>query len=173
MSERPTVSRSIGNTTLEPSWVESHYSDISFQFQKTGRIINNVTLAWPHPGVATAATSKRNGILQPADLGGIDKYIIKAQVVSPVINMDAEELAPIVHIRWPNPRVNGEGVVNQIPGNIINVDDNWFNAVPAYIDQGDDGDWLNATVVDDIFSRGQKYGRRLPIFSHVCYVSLK
>ena len=55
------------NTTVKGSWVDVwNMTDIS---NKHGRIVNNVSLAFPHPGVAAAAQDARNKILQPAELG--------------------------------------------------------------------------------------------------------
>jgi len=49
--ERPTATASLyGNTTLRGSWIETEYSDVAAAFKKYGRIINNVTMAMPHPG---------------------------------------------------------------------------------------------------------------------------
>lgn len=167
LKERPTVSRLLGNTTLEPSWIDTQYSDVAGQREDKKRIVNNVTLAWPHPGVATAATSQMNGILQPADLGGIGRYIIKAQVVSPVVNalcvdMNEDDLAPIVYTSWPDARNDKTGVGNQTVGVF-----DWIEDVPAYTHDENNEEWLNATVVDDIFRWGQKYRRRPPVFSYV------
>jgi len=50
------------NTRVESSWIGSDGTEISPQMH--GRIVNNVTLAVPHIGVAAAARDSRNGILQ-------------------------------------------------------------------------------------------------------------
>ena len=55
------------NTTVKGSWVDVR--NMTLVSQEKGRIINNVSLAFPHPGVAAAAQDARNKILQPAELG--------------------------------------------------------------------------------------------------------
>lgn len=55
------------NTTVKGTWVDvQNMTEIS---NKHGRIVNIVSLAFPHPGVAAAAQDARNKILQPAELG--------------------------------------------------------------------------------------------------------
>ena len=63
---RPRVSATLyDNTTVKGSWVEVwNMTNIS---KKHGRIVNNVTLAFPHPGVAVAAHDARNNIMQPSE----------------------------------------------------------------------------------------------------------
>ena len=55
------------NTTVKGSWVD--VLNMTVNSQNHGRIINNVSLAFPHPGVAAAAQDPRNKILQPTELG--------------------------------------------------------------------------------------------------------
>lgn len=148
------------NTTMVSSWIEKEFGKPQSAFAEYGRVINNVTLAMPHPGVYGAATDPRNDILQPDDLAGVGEYSIHASVVSPVVNvmcvnMAEDELAPLVYTRWPDARTNG----TDIPGQKIGVDD-WYEDVP----QPTDDEWLNRTVVDDIFRWGPKYQRRPPVF---------
>lgn len=38
------------NTTMYSTWIETQYSDVAEQFERTGHVINNVTMAMPHPG---------------------------------------------------------------------------------------------------------------------------
>lgn len=152
------------NTTLEASWIEMEHSDVAAQFEETGRIVNNVTLAMPHPGLSAAATLEINKILQPADLGGTGEYTIHAGVVSPTVNvmcveMTRSELEPLVYTAWDDARTVDTGVGSQR----IGVED-WEDDVPKYEDGDGDPNWLNSTDVDDIFRWGESYGRRPPVF---------
>jgi len=54
------------NITVRGSWV--NVQNMTQVSQKFGRIVNNVSLAFPHPGVAAAALNPRNRLVQPADL---------------------------------------------------------------------------------------------------------
>lgn len=79
--------------------------------KKHGRAINNVSLALPHAGVFEAAHAQRNNILQPEELNSEGTYFLKASVPSPVmnvlcVNMDENELAPIVYSTWGGDAVN-------------------------------------------------------------------
>ncbi|KAI1459186.1 hypothetical protein F4805DRAFT_88741 [Annulohypoxylon moriforme] len=161
LSERPVGKHNLfDNTTMVSTWIEKEFGDPKTSFATYNRIVNNVTLAMPHPGVYSAATDPRNNILQPDDLAGVGEYSIRASVVSPVVNvmcvnMSPDELAPLVYTRWPKARTEFTDVPNQRAG----VED-WFNDVPA----PSDSEWLNRTVVDDIFRWGPTYKRRPPVF---------
>lgn len=151
------------NTTLISSWIETEHSNVTAHFEEHGRIINNVTLAVPHPGVYAAATNQKNGILQPEDLAGVGEYSIRAGVVSPTVNvlcvnMAKGELAPLVYTEWPDALNNDTVVVGQKRGW-----QGWETEVPGPIVNGKPY-WGNRTVVDDIFKWGPKYERRPPVF---------
>ncbi|KAI0433498.1 hypothetical protein F5Y09DRAFT_62844 [Xylaria sp. FL1042] len=158
LSDRPTGKHILyDNTTMVSSWIETENGDITANFDAHKRIINNVTLAMPHAGVYAAATDPINGILQPSELLGIGEYSIRASVVSPVVNvlcvnMNVDELKPLVYTDWPNARKTQP----LFPGQWIGVSD-WQKDVPV-------NGSLNRTVVDDIFKWGEKYGRRPPAF---------
>lgn len=114
-------------------------------------------------GVYDAATNAVNGILQPNDLSGVGEYSLKASVVSPAINvmcvnMAQDELAPLVYTEWSNSRNENTTVGKQQRGHA-----EWENEVPVYSED----EWLNQTVVDDIFRWGEDYGRRPPVFQLV------
>ncbi|KAK8089448.1 hypothetical protein PG997_004409 [Apiospora hydei] len=148
------------NTTLTSAWVDTKYSDPKKAFDDHKRIVNNVTLAMPHPGVYAAATDPRNKILQPSELSGVGEYLIEASVVSPVVNtlcvnLSPRELEPLVYTAWPDAKRKD----SEIPGQSM-ADPAWLNDIPL----ADDKTWLNRTAVDDIFRWGPKYGRRPPIF---------
>jgi len=112
-------------------------------------------------GVYKAATNDKNNILQPSDLDGLGSYNISASVISPAVNvlcvnMNREELAPLVYTAWPNAN-NTDNVnePNQETGN-----EEWTRDVPA----PSENEWLNSTVVDDIFRWGPSYKRVPPVF---------
>ncbi|RGP61504.1 hypothetical protein FLONG3_10510 [Fusarium longipes] len=152
------------NTTMYSEWIETEHSDVAAQFEETGRIINNVTLALPHPGIYGAATLKDNGILQPDDLAGVGEYTIRAGIVSPSVNvlcvdMDKKELAPLVYTSWPNAKNNDTVIPGQKTGW-----NGWTGEIPQPIDSKDKPYYLNRTDVDDIFKWGPKYERRPPVF---------
>ncbi|KAI1465945.1 uncharacterized protein F4812DRAFT_435205 [Daldinia caldariorum] len=161
LAVRPVGKHSLfDNTTMVSTWIETEFGNPESSLKAHGRIINNVTLAMPHAGVYLAATDPRNDILQPDDLAGVGEYSIRASVVSPVVNVMCvniahDELAPLVYSTWPDARLED----TEIPGQRIGVED-WFNDVPPPTDD----EWLNKTVVDDIFRWGAKYHRRPPVF---------
>ncbi|KAM0666950.1 hypothetical protein ACQRIU_004805 [Beauveria bassiana] len=165
LKERPAGTASLhGNTTLLGAWIETEHGNVTAHSEETGRIINNVTLAMPHPGVAAAATSPLNGILQPNDLSGVGEYSIKAGVVSPAVNvlcvnMSPSELAPLVYTEWPHANNSATGMGNQTIGW-----KNWTSEVPDGLDSNGNENFLNRTEVDDIFRWGPKYNRRPPVF---------
>ncbi|KAI1085091.1 hypothetical protein F5B20DRAFT_130300 [Whalleya microplaca] len=161
MSGRPTGKHNLfDNTTMDSSWIEADYGNTPSNFAKFNRIVNNVTLAMPHPGVYDAATDPKNDILQPNDLSGTGEYSIRASVVSPAVNvmcvnMASSELAPLVYTEWPNARTAQTG----ISGQTIGVED-WYEDVPV----ASGSEWLNRTAADDVFRWGPKYQRRPPVF---------
>ncbi|KAI1108415.1 hypothetical protein F5Y14DRAFT_445479 [Nemania sp. NC0429] len=153
LANRPTGKHNLfDNTTMDSSWIETAPGDMAAGFEAHGRVINNVTLAMPHPGVYAAATDPVNGILQPSELLGVGEYSVRASVVSPVVNvmcanMDEDELAPLIYARWPNPRKQ-----KNAPFPI-----DWKLDIPAT-------GWRNSTVVDGLFKWGEKYQRLPPLF---------
>lgn len=164
MKERPAATAILyDNTTMHATWIDTEHGNVAKNFEAHKRIINNVTLAMPHPGVYAAATDPRNDILQPSDLSDVGEYQIRASVVSPVVNtmcvnVAKSELAPLVYTTWPHARNENTGVLDQVKGN-----DTWEADVPGPAD----AEWLNKTVVDDVFRWGPKYRRRPPVFQMV------
>jgi hypothetical protein len=155
------------NTTMVASWIETEHGDVQAHFDRTGRIINNVTMAMPHPGVYSAATNEVNGILQPDDLAGVGEYRVRAGVVSPSINvmcvnMDADELEPLVYTAWRFANTTETGIGDQLIG-----EPTWQDDVPIWTDDDGEKEYLNRTVVDDIFRWGPEYDRRPPVFQLV------
>jgi hypothetical protein len=154
------------NAPVSGSWIETSTANVTKLFQEHGRMINNVSLAMPHPGVYAAALAPRNKILQPVDLAGVGEYSIRASVVSPslnilCVNMQQEELRPLVYTEWPNARYTQKEFLDQT------VDWNgWEGDVPRYVID-EPLEYLNRTVVDDIFEWGPKYNSQPPIFNIV------
>lgn len=112
-------------------------------------------------GVYKAATSDKNNILQPSDLDGLGSYNISASVISPAVNvlcvnMNEQELAPLVYTAWPN--ANNTDNVSE-PNQKTGWSE-WERDVPV----ASENEWLNSTVVDDIFRWGPDYKRRPPVF---------
>ena len=169
LSQRPPGTNLLyDNITMVASWIETEHSNVTAHYQRYQRIINNVTMAIPHPGVYAAATSPLNGILQPEDLAGVGEYSVRAAVVSPAIgvmcvNMAPEELAPLVYTEWPHALKNTTIFGDQPVGY-----DGWTTEIPAPMDTHGNPNYLNATVVDDIFRWGEKYQRWPPVFQLVC-----
>jgi hypothetical protein len=124
------------NTTVVPQWV--NVIDTAEASKKYQRVINNVTLALPHVGVANAARDKRNIMPQSEMSDTIEAYSLWASVPSPLINvlcvhLNQTELQPIVYEAWPNSEVVNFTTWNTIPG----IRDNATT--------------INRTVVDEIF----------------------
>ncbi|KAL1867693.1 hypothetical protein Daus18300_006249 [Diaporthe australafricana] len=162
MTERPLAQAMLyDNITMIGSWIEAQNSNTTSSFETHQRIVNNVSLAFPHPGVYKAATNHENNILQPSDLDGLGSYNISASVVSPAVNalcvnMNREELEPLVYTAWPDANVTENA-------NSPNQDigwEGWQDDVPVAAE----GEWLNSTVVDDIFRWGPRYNRTPPVF---------
>lgn len=165
---RPVGTSLYGDIAMEGAWIETQHSNVTTASAKYGRIVNNVTLAMPHPGIYEAAIQEQNKILQPKELGGIGQYSIRAGVVSPAVNVLcvnvlAEEIAPLVYTTWPNSNTKDSDVFNQkVPKN----ETNWVNEVPSAM-IGEEPYYYNRTELDDLFRWGPKYKRRPPIFSAV------
>ncbi|KAG5916087.1 hypothetical protein E4U61_003973 [Claviceps capensis] len=157
LKDRPTGKHFLNeNITMTATWIDTDYSNVTVSSKKHGRIVNNVTMAMPHPGVYAAATAPENNIMQPADLDGVGEYTILAGVVSPTVNvmcvnMNREELAPLVYTEWPN----------SIPSR--SHTDEWRDSVPPILGPGKSENF-NRTVVDEIFRWGPKFKRRPPVF---------
>ncbi|KAI5458884.1 hypothetical protein BGZ63DRAFT_361032 [Mariannaea sp. PMI_226] len=152
------------NTTMYSQWIETSHSNVTALYNETGRIINNVTLAMPHPGVYAASANPINGILQPDDLSGVGEYAVRAGVVAPTINalcvnVKEDELKPLVYTEWPHARVVKTGIADQVKGW-----EGWEDEVPLAVNALGQENWLNRTEVDDIFKWGPEYKRRPPVF---------
>lgn len=148
---RPQPTGSIwDNTTVSGSWIE--IQDTASLSAKYGRMINNITMAFPHAGIPAAAMDPKNNIPQPQDVSGQGQYRLEASVPSPAVNvlcvgMNKTELSPLVYSSWPNAHFNPTTWSTYASPDI-----------PRY------PSWLNRTVVDDIFSFGPSNTQRPPIF---------
>ncbi|KAI7237973.1 hypothetical protein KC330_g2830 [Hortaea werneckii] len=138
------------NTTISAPWVEQ--INVTQLYKDTGFVVNNVSMALPHPSVIGAALSDKS-IMQPAELGGLGSYHIRASVVSPVVHvlcitMDEEMLKPFVYEKWDNAS--------------IPVDTGSWPQQLAYTDP-----YLSGTDFDEVFQWGPNYGlyKYPPVFS--------
>jgi len=92
-------------TTIAAPWIERTNVTELYLKDFPGKIINNVSMAMPHPGVIQAAIDAKNNIMQPADLEGLGSYNIRASVPSPVVHvlcvtMNKTTLKPFVRDLW-------------------------------------------------------------------------
>lgn len=139
------------NITIAAPWIE--IANMSEAAAIHGRLINNVSLAFPHAGVIHATSDPINGILQPRQQDGLGAYDLQASVPSPVlhvlcVNISYDELTPMIYSAWPGAE------------NPLNTSD-WPHQVPLWAPN----QWLNRTAVDDIFELGPQHGnRRPPVF---------
>ncbi|PWY63096.1 hypothetical protein BO83DRAFT_441644 [Aspergillus eucalypticola CBS 122712] len=133
------------NTTVTGRWIE--IVNTTALSEQHGRVVNNVTAAYPHGGLFAAARNPANKIQQPVDMSGEGKYIIQASLPSPAINvmcvgMSHDELKPLIYTEWPNHK----------PFNAST----WATAAPTYSIN------TNRTVVDDLFGFSEDQGA--PVF---------
>lgn len=166
LSKRPQAPAMLfDNTTVTGRWVFTDSSNMTAAYANHSRIINNVTLSMPHAGIFAAARDSKNGILQPEDLDGLGEYSVRASVVSPSVNVlcvntNKTELDPLIYTSWRYANTtNNSDVTGQ------------KMAAPGYLNElqlAPGEDFLNSTVLDDIFEWGQKYGRQPPLFPMVC-----
>ncbi|PWY83353.1 hypothetical protein BO70DRAFT_290754 [Aspergillus heteromorphus CBS 117.55] len=132
------------NTTVTGHWIEIvNTTEVSSQY---GRMVNNVTAAYPHAGLFAAARDPKNHIQQPVDLSGEGKYILQASVPVPAVNvlcagLSTEDLKPMIYTEWP--------------------DHETFNASTWYADTLAVST-TNATVIDDLF--GFDSDNQAPVF---------
>lgn len=134
------------NTTVVGAWVATETSNLTLAYERYSRIVNNVTLSMPHAGLFAAARAAKNGILQPEELAGVGEYNVEAAVVSPTLNvlcanMNEKEIAPLVYTSWPHARLAPNSTM------AWSGYQNEIQLLPGH-------DYLNSTVVDDIFEWG-------------------
>ncbi|KAH8592964.1 hypothetical protein B0O99DRAFT_689178 [Bisporella sp. PMI_857] len=164
LSHRPKATALLHhNTTVTGSWALTEWSNVTESYIKYKRVINNVTMVMPHPGIFDVARAEKNAILQPEHLGGVGEYKLRAAVASPAINvlcvnMNNDELHPLVYTNWPNANVSiGDA---GIPGQRLSQAGHTFGDVQPSAGQN----YLNSTIVDDVFGWGEKYHHQPPVF---------
>ncbi|OJJ45468.1 hypothetical protein ASPZODRAFT_153121 [Penicilliopsis zonata CBS 506.65] len=137
-SRLPPTSSLYDNTTVTGSWIEvTNMTALSSQY---GRMVDNVTAAFPHGGLFAAARNPHNKITQPENLSGDGKYTLNASVTSPAVNvlcvgMTAEELEPIIYEEFPY-----HAAINTTT---------WYTEDEAMMNV-----YTNRTAVDDLFGFG-------------------
>lgn len=168
LSSRPPPTSSIfTDTTVGGSWVEKSSSDISANFNKYGRVVNNITLSMPHPVVFYSAQVE---FPKPIRGTGFGEHTIKASVVSPTsntlcVNMKRSEIAPLVYVEWPNARFNLSDYGDPFDPHKLAASD-WVNDVPANTPLQSN---ISQTYVEDIFRWGSVYNRGPPVFPQVSH----
>lgn len=147
------------SVTVTAPWVQPDNPATSYK--DTGIIINNVSLAFPHVGVVTAAQDPINQIMQPSDLEGIGVYNIRASVPSPVVHvmcatMAEEQLYPLIAADWLN-------------AHLLSLNPN-ASLTPGYSDPYRYVNGTNdTTALHEIFQWGEGYGdyKWPPIFPRI------
>ena len=147
-TDRPNGTAWFSNdTTVIAPWLGLD-QNAAFVDLDTNAIINNVSLAFPHTGVATAARNPNNSIAQPEDLDGVGRYTINASVASPLFHslcatVSEKHLAPLIFEKW----------------NLANETLN-HTTWPSQLRFSDahSSPYLGGTKLDDIFEWGEKYG---------------
>lgn len=94
------------NVTVTGAWIERR-DPVDAAAAHGGRIINNVTLAMPHPGVVTASKDPINNLGSPEGSQGLGAFSLRASVPSPAVyvlcvNATQAELQPLVYADWPD-----------------------------------------------------------------------
>lgn len=104
LNERPKGSAvDSDNTTMIAPWIEQVPQG---RYKQTNWFVNNVTMAMPHPSVASASMDPANGIMQPDQLNGLGIYSVRASVPAPFVNvicltgLSVEDLHPLVYSEW-------------------------------------------------------------------------
>ncbi|KAH8654566.1 hypothetical protein BGZ60DRAFT_568372 [Tricladium varicosporioides] len=157
LSFRPPATSSIfTDTKVQGSWVQESSSDISVNFAKYGRVVNNITLSMPHPVVYYSAQAE---FPDPVKGTGFGEHSVKASVVSPTsntlcVNMQQSEVAPLIYVEWPNARFTSSDNGHKIAAK------DWYKDTTNTSLQSN----LSQTHVERIFRWGPTYNRSFPIF---------
>ena len=161
LARRPSATSSIfTDTRTEGTWVQRSRSNITANFARYGRVVNNITLAMPHPVVYYSAEVE---FPAPVKGTGFGEHSVKASVVSPMsntlcVNMNRSEIAPLVYVEWPNARFNTTDTGRRIAAK------DWFNDAPANISLLSN---VTGSNVQSIFKWGPIYNRNPPLFPQV------
>lgn len=136
------------NTSVTAPWIEQYTTNMTEIYETQGIIVNNVSMAMPHPGVIQAAQDPANGIIQPAELENLGVYNLIASVPSSVVHvlcttMSQTNLTPFVIELSPD----------------LNYTTNHGHIDP----------YLNGTPFDDVFRWGPQYGEMMypPTFNEL------
>ena len=158
---RPSATSSIfTDTKTQGTWIQKSRSNITANFATYSRVVNNITLAMPHPVVYYSAEAE---FPDPVRGTGFGEHSIQASVVSPTsntlcVNMNQSEIAPLVYVEWPNARFNVTDTGRKIAAK------DWFKDAPANISLLSN---VSQSNVQTIFRWGPIYGRNPPIFPQV------
>ncbi|KAK6392330.1 hypothetical protein LTR65_003786 [Meristemomyces frigidus] len=119
------------NVTITAPWIGQ--VNVTEQYWRhPGMIINNVSMAMPHPGVIQAAIDPKNNIMQPAELEGLGSYNIRASVPSSVVHVLCVTM--------------NSTAVQQFVYDISTAQGSY------------PGPYLNGTIYDDVFHWGPAWG---------------
>lgn len=120
LAHRPQVlTTSLPGVDIKGSWVALNYSDLSANYKKFHRIVNNVTIFMPHPSVYLAYQDTARERPQLISELAVGACAIQASVVSPTtnvlcVNLNKTELEPIVYTAWPHAQYSNETA--RVPG---------------------------------------------------------
>ena len=134
------------NTSITAPWIGT---DAQALYQANGFVVNNITMAMPHPGVVSAASDPANNILQPDELNGLGIYSIRASVLVPFVNvvcalgMPADALKPLIYSMWSD----ANKTVTPTYEKMLGHDHSHLTNV-----------YLNGTPFDNIFQWGPTWG---------------
>lgn len=154
LAERPEGFALINeNTTVTAPWVEA--INMTEKYAEFNVIINNVSMAMPHPGVMQAASDPINKLMQPEELDGLGVYNIIASVPSPVIHvlcatLNKTQLKPLVWSQWDE-NANQTFNASTWPAQL--------SYPMAYLN-----DTLNGTPYSEIFGWGSALDTWPPVF---------
>lgn len=98
------------DTAVEGIWIDPVQQTLASS-RKHARMVDNVTLVYPHLGVQQASRDEVNKLIQPTvyDLSG--ELNVNVSVASPIMNVacaavSRKEIAPLVYTTWPEGRKN-------------------------------------------------------------------
>lgn len=131
-----------GTTIATGSWLSVQNHNISVGSHTV--VVNNFSLALPHPSLLEAALDPTNGIVQPQELQNRGSYSVRAAIPSPELNtlcvtMTKADLKPLVYELWDDV---------SLPVNMSIWPDQLSYADP----------YLGHTPLHAIFQWGEEYG---------------
>ena len=114
LARRPVASGARDDLTpVVGQWITRGSGNISEDSVKYGRLVQDVTLAFPHANVANVPNDPINHIIQPDDLQGRGEYLVEASVPAPTVNvlcagLSEEEIKPLIYRIEGEPKHPGE-----------------------------------------------------------------